>query len=103
MLVAFLVVGPKDLPRVARWLGRQVKKARTLVREVKEQTGWDDLEKEFKTVQKEVKGAAQEQAGIMDDLRQASEDVHNSLRDAETDAKKAVESALGSAEEKKEA
>lgn len=26
LLVAFLVVGPKDLPKVARWLGRTVKK-----------------------------------------------------------------------------
>ena len=29
LLVAFLVVGPKDLPKVARWLGRTVKKSRT--------------------------------------------------------------------------
>ena len=28
LLVAFLVVGPKDLPKVARWLGRAVKKSR---------------------------------------------------------------------------
>lgn len=31
LLVAFLVVGPKDLPKVARWLGRTVKKSRRLL------------------------------------------------------------------------
>ena len=42
------MVGPKDLPKVARWLGRMVKKIRLLIREVKQETGWDELEKEFK-------------------------------------------------------
>ena len=35
LLIAFLVVGPKDLPRVARWLGRSVKKLRQMIQEVK--------------------------------------------------------------------
>ena len=35
LLVAFLVVGPKDLPKVARWLGRAVKKSRRLLNEIK--------------------------------------------------------------------
>ena len=35
LLVAFLVVGPKDLPKVARWIARQIKNLRKLVREVK--------------------------------------------------------------------
>ena len=47
LLIAFLVVGPKDLPKVARWLGRMVKKLKQMIREVKKETGWDDLEKEL--------------------------------------------------------
>lgn len=35
LLVAFLVVGPKDLPKVARWLGRTVKKSRRLLNETR--------------------------------------------------------------------
>ena len=54
LLVAFLVVGPKDLPKVARWLGRMVKKLRQLLREVKKETGWDELEKEFKDTKSEA-------------------------------------------------
>ena len=44
LLVAFLVVGPKDLPKVARWLGRAVKKSRRLLNEIKKESGWDELE-----------------------------------------------------------
>ena len=40
LLVAFLVVGPKDLPKVARWLGRTVKKSRRLLNEIKKESGW---------------------------------------------------------------
>ena len=43
LLVAFLVVGPKDLPKVARWLGRTVKKSRRLLNEIKKESGWDEL------------------------------------------------------------
>ena len=43
LLVAFLVVGPKDLPKVARWLGRAVKKSRRLLNEIKKESGWDEL------------------------------------------------------------
>ena len=39
LLVAFLVVGPKDLPKVARWLGRTVKKSRRLLNEIKKESG----------------------------------------------------------------
>ena len=42
LLVAFLIVGPKDLPKVARWLGRQVKMLRRMVAELKTETGWDE-------------------------------------------------------------
>ncbi|MBQ6256284.1 MAG: twin-arginine translocase subunit TatB, partial [Clostridia bacterium] len=54
LLVAFLVVGPKDLPKVARWLGRMVRKLRQLIREVKKETGWDEFEKEFKDTKSDM-------------------------------------------------
>lgn len=38
LLVAFLVVGPKDLPKVARWLGRQVRMIRRMIEELKKET-----------------------------------------------------------------
>ena len=89
LLVAFLIVGPKDLPKVARWLGRQVKKARQLIREIKAETGWDDLEKEFKSVQADVKTAAA-QADVTGDLKQAADTLEDSLRDAGDSGKDAL-------------
>ena len=56
LLVAFLVVGPKDLPKVARWLGRTVKKSRRLLNEIKKESGWDELEKEVRDVQHRRQG-----------------------------------------------
>ena len=48
LAVAFLVVGPKDLPKVARWIARQVKSIKKLVREIKKETGWDEFAKELR-------------------------------------------------------
>lgn len=60
LLVAFLVVGPKDLPKVARWLGRTVKKSRRLLNEIKKESGWDELEKEVRDVQHDVKNTVKQ-------------------------------------------
>lgn len=50
LAVAFLIVGPKDLPKVARWIARQLKSLKKLIREIKKETGWDEFAKEFKDV-----------------------------------------------------
>ncbi len=84
LLVAFLVVGPKDLPRVARWLGRMVKKVRLLIKEVKKETGWDDLEKEFKDTRSSVDS---EIKGLQKDL-----DISSELKSASSELKKSVDS-----------
>ena len=72
LLVAFLVVGPKDLPKVARWLGRAVKKSRRLLNEIKKESGWDELEKEVRDVQHDVKDAVK-QGDVSAELREANE------------------------------
>ena len=81
LLIAFLVVGPKDLPRVARWLGRQVKKLRSLIREVKRETGWDELEREARDVRQDVQSTAS-QLDVCRDVTRAAQDVEGSLREA---------------------
>lgn len=58
LLIAFVVVGPKDLPKIARALGRFVRYIRSIVEEVKRETGLDELSKDLKTVQSDVKKAA---------------------------------------------
>ena len=78
LLIAFLVVGPKDLPKVARWLGCMVKKLKQLIREVKQETGWDDLEKELKDTKASVTDLKKD-LDITAELKDASKDLNRSL------------------------
>ena len=54
LLIAFVVVGPKDLPKVARALGRFVKYIRKMIEEVKRESGLDEVEKELKTMERKI-------------------------------------------------
>ena len=86
LLVAFLVVGPKDLPKVARWLGRAVKKSRLLLNEIKKESGWDELEKEVRDVQHDVKDAVK-QGDVSAELREAKKSVQDSAEKFDKDTK----------------
>ena len=79
LLIAFLVVGPKDLPKVARWMGRSVKKLRAMIREVKQETGWDEIETEIRDTKAEVK-ALKNEADITSELKDASAELDTSLK-----------------------
>ncbi len=91
LLVAFVVVGPKDLPKVARWIARQVKSIRKFIKEVKKETGWDafaaelketenDVKKTFRETADEVSGAAKEVEDAVGDLKKDVEDAAEQLR-----------------------
>ena len=54
LLIAFVVVGPKDLPKVARALGRFVKYVRKMIEEVKRESGLDEVENEIKTMERKI-------------------------------------------------
>ena len=82
LLIAFLVVGPKDLPKVARWLGRMVKKLKQMINEVKKETGWDDLEKEIKDTSTDLNKSVKDlkkDLDITSELKGASKDLNKSL------------------------
>ena len=87
LLIAFLVVGPKDLPKVARWLGRCVQKARQLIREVKQEVGWDEITQETQAVRQDIDQTVKE-SDITADLRSASKAFQKSVDEAKTDVKK---------------
>ena len=86
LLVAFVIVGPDDLPRVARWLGRQFRKLRTLVRDFKAETGWDEVEKEVRGIQKDVRVTVRE-LDVSADLRDAAKDVKGEIEGVSRDVK----------------
>ena len=73
LLIAFVVVGPQDLPKVARWLGRLVRQLRLLLRKFKTQTGFDELEREI----------ADTKSGINRDIRRLKDDTDLSRELAE--------------------
>ena len=54
LLIAFVVVGPEDLPKVARWLGKQLRNLRLLLRDFREQMGIDEREREITSTKGEV-------------------------------------------------
>lgn len=54
LLIAFVVVGPEDLPKVARWLGRLLRNLRFLLRDFREQMGIDELEREITSTKGEI-------------------------------------------------
>jgi sec-independent protein translocase protein TatB len=97
LAVAFLVVGPKDLPKVARWLARQLKSLKKLVREIKKETGWDEFAKEFKDVADDVKSTVkdadirQEIQLSADELRAEMEGVRAEVDYASKEIKKDIE------------
>ena len=86
LLVAFVIVGPDDLPRVARWLGRCVRKLRTLIRDIKKETGWDEVEKEVREVQRDVRQTVREM-DVSADIKEAVQDVKNEVNSVSRDVK----------------
>ena len=90
LVIAYVIVGPKDLPKVARFLARLVRRSRQLIRELKQEVGWDEMLKETEDVRKDVNDTLRE-ADITADLRDARKELNRSLRDAENSVKKPSE------------
>ncbi len=88
LAVAFLVVGPKDLPKVARWIARQIKSIKKLIREIKKETGWDEFAKEFRDTAEDIKSTVKDA-----DIRRDVQETANELRHAVDDVRKDVEAA----------
>jgi sec-independent protein translocase protein TatB len=68
MAVALVVIGPKDLPRVARQIGRWSAKARSMAREF--QRSIDDMarEAELQDIKAEIEKASRDVSGLGTDL-----------------------------------
>ena len=54
LLVAFVFVGPKDLPKVARALGRGVRWVKQFIKDVQDETGLGEAVNEFKKTSREL-------------------------------------------------
>ena len=69
LLIAYVIVGPRDLPRIARWLGRQVRRIRRMNREFREVSGWNDLVSGSEDVRREVEEVVRDAdiSGVMEE------------------------------------
>ena len=84
LVIAYVFVGPKDLPKVARWLGRMVKKLRQLIREVKDEVGWDEMMNETEDIRKDIDQTIKD-ADVTGDLRDAAKELNKNLGEAKKD------------------
>ena len=87
LVIAYVIVGPKDLPRVARWLGRMVRRARQLIREIKSEVGWDEMMAETEEVRRDIDATLKE-TDITADLKDAGKTLRKTMKEAETEAMK---------------
>ncbi len=78
LLVAFLIVGPKDLPRVARSLGRFVRFLKEKWAEFVRETDMGDTISELKGVEKDLKKTIQD-AVPATDLSKTAADTKKAL------------------------
>lgn len=84
LAVAFLIVGPKDLPKVARWIARQIKSIRKLIREIKKETGWDEFAKEFRDTADDIKSVVKD-ADIRGDVQSAADELRATVEGVRKD------------------
>ena len=87
LVIAYVIVGPRDLPKVARWLGRMVRKARQLIREIKNEVGWDEMMSETEDVRKDIDSALKD-ADVSAELKDAGKTLRASMKDTEKETMK---------------
>lgn len=90
MLVAFVVVGPEDLPKVAVWLGRMVRRIRSLIRELKAESGWNEIEREINDTKREIDTdmrRLQSEINITRELDETSREISSEMNKINTEIK----------------
>ena len=93
MLIAFIVIGPRDLPKVARFLGRTYRYVKGLTREIVATLDLDEEIKSLKETTDSVKETKKKVEGVMDpksifasmedELNKVQKEVKSALKDSE--------------------
>lgn len=80
LILAFVVVGPDDLPKVARGLAKAVKQMKLLFSDIKDEL---EIENELQAVQKEMKESADPGIDLknpMDELNLIKKELEKTVR-----------------------
>jgi sec-independent protein translocase protein TatB len=80
-VVAIIVIGPKDLPRVLRALGKTVAKMRGMAREFQghldsamKETGFDEVKKEFQNIKNSANIVEPVKKTVADDVKKQEDE-----------------------------
>ncbi len=97
-LVAFFVVGPKDLPKVIKGIKSALQTIKSLVKDLKAETGWDDIVKEVSETKDDLTGTFKS-LDVTKDLKDAKKSIEGSVKDLDIqkdfqEAKKALEGGM---------
>ena len=93
LLVAFVIVGPRDLPKVARALGRGVRWIKTFIKDFQEETGLDEAVDEFKKTSRDLEKTFRE-ADPTPELKKAQKEVESAVKETVKAAEDAVKNDL---------
>ncbi len=91
LVIAYVFVGPEDLPKVAQWLGRAIKRIRLLIRELRAETGIDEVINETKTLRRDINEAVKDNDisrnihEVRDELSGLGQDVKQEIDEAKAD------------------
>ncbi len=89
-LVAFVVVGPKDLPKVIQGIKKALTSTKKLVKDLKAESGWDEIVKEVTETKEDVSGAFSKY-DITKEIKDAKKSIEESV--SELDLRKDFEEA----------
>ena len=81
LLVAFVIVGPRDLPKIARALGRGVRSIKRFMREFQEETGLGEVVDEFKRTSRDLEKTIRENDPTVE-LKQVQKEVEQAVLSA---------------------
>ena len=81
LLVAFVIVGPRDLPKIAGALGRGVRSVKKFMREFQEETGFSEVVDEFKRTSRDLEKTVRENDPSIE-LKQAQKEVEQAVLSA---------------------
>lgn len=87
LLVAFVIVGPKDLPKVARALGRWVRQLQGMFQDFKDEVGLDETMQELKSTEEDLNQTLRS-VDPTREIRDVKRDTEKTLRET----KKAIKS-----------
>lgn len=89
LLVAFVIVGPKDLPKIAAALGRGVRMIKRFLKEFEDETGLGEAMDEFKKTSRDLEKTIRENDPTAE-LKQAGKEIEQAVKSTADAAQDAV-------------